>query len=65
MLFSMYVPYIIRISSKKIPIKEALKERPARLLFGAKLGLRAIHGLLCGNYGCLYIIISIQRLLVY
>ena len=34
MYSTIYIPYIICISSKKIPIKEALKERPAPGLVG-------------------------------
>ena len=46
------IPYVYSLYNTykglKIPIKEALKERPARLLFGAKLGFA---GYFMGNYG--------------
>lgn len=37
-LFPMYVTYIMCVKGKKIPSKEALKERPAPALLGIILG---------------------------
>lgn len=53
-LFSMCIPYIICISGKKIPNKEALKESPARLVYGDIMGLWRI---ILGFYGQLWVFV--------
>jgi len=62
-LFPYVLLYVICISDKKIPTNEALKERPARLVYGDIMGLWRI---ILGFYGQLWVFVyNYKRLMLY